>query len=423
MSFHLQWDIFCKVIDNYGDIGVCWRLARDLAQRKGHSVRLWVDDASALQWMATDAELGLPIEVLMWNAQSLASCESRLQSQPTDVLIEAFGCEIAIEMIAARARIHWSGGTFNTKKEPFLPVFLPLEPLQAAPTVKTPHWPVWINLEYLTAEPYAARCHGLTSPVQHGPGKGQSKYFYYPGFNQGTGGLLREPGLLAEQAAFDVPAWRLAQDTVAQKGAVWISLFCYEPLALAAFVKHLAQHGFAGRPVQLCVTAGRATQAVQQVLKLPDFEHQKCLQPNESVHGQLSILYLPLLSQHGYDRLLWACDFNCVRGEDSLVRAVWAGKPFLWQAYPQEGDAQFAKVDALMEALDVLPALWTLHRVWNGKNHCVHAKLPTLPLPADKSAWADWQASALAAQARLVKREDLTTQLIAFARKKADAIF
>ncbi|MEO7887531.1 MAG: elongation factor P maturation arginine rhamnosyltransferase EarP, partial [Polaromonas sp.] len=47
MNRSLQWDIFCKVIDNFGDIGVCWRLAADLASR-GHKVRLWVDDASAL---------------------------------------------------------------------------------------------------------------------------------------------------------------------------------------------------------------------------------------------------------------------------------------------------------------------------------------------------------------------------------------
>ena len=33
----LLWDIFCQVIDNHGDVGVCWRLARELAAR-GHTV-------------------------------------------------------------------------------------------------------------------------------------------------------------------------------------------------------------------------------------------------------------------------------------------------------------------------------------------------------------------------------------------------
>jgi hypothetical protein len=26
-AMQLHWDIFCRVIDNFGDIGVCWRLA------------------------------------------------------------------------------------------------------------------------------------------------------------------------------------------------------------------------------------------------------------------------------------------------------------------------------------------------------------------------------------------------------------
>ena len=29
----MLWDLFCRVIDNHGDLGVCWRLARDLAAR------------------------------------------------------------------------------------------------------------------------------------------------------------------------------------------------------------------------------------------------------------------------------------------------------------------------------------------------------------------------------------------------------
>ena len=43
----LSWDIFCTVVDNYGDIGVCWRLARQLAAEHGFAVRLWVDDLAS----------------------------------------------------------------------------------------------------------------------------------------------------------------------------------------------------------------------------------------------------------------------------------------------------------------------------------------------------------------------------------------
>ena len=43
----LAWDIFCTVIDNYGDIGICWRLARQLRVDDGQRVRLWVDDLTS----------------------------------------------------------------------------------------------------------------------------------------------------------------------------------------------------------------------------------------------------------------------------------------------------------------------------------------------------------------------------------------
>ena len=93
----MLWDIFCKVIDNHGDIGVCWRLSVQLADR-GHGVRLWVDHASALAWMAPGGHGG--VQVLPWNAQSRPT-------QPGDAVVEAFGCELDASFqaaIAARTR-------------------------------------------------------------------------------------------------------------------------------------------------------------------------------------------------------------------------------------------------------------------------------------------------------------------------------
>ncbi len=164
---HLRWDIFCQVIDNFGDIGVCWRLAADLGSR-GHRVRLWVDDASALAWMAPQGAPG--VQVLPWPTQAPAD-------GPGDVVVEAFGCEIAPQFIAAIA--HHTNATGPK--------------------------PLWINLEYLSAEAYVERCHRLPSPLMSGPGAGLTRWFYYPGFTERTGGLLREPDLLARQAAFDAP--------------------------------------------------------------------------------------------------------------------------------------------------------------------------------------------------------------------------
>jgi uncharacterized repeat protein (TIGR03837 family) len=380
MNRSLQWDIFCKVIDNFGDIGVGWRLAADLASR-GHQVRLWADDASALRWMAPDGCVG--VRVLPW-VGPLDLTAGRVEQQPPDVMIEAFGCEIAPEFIAACARIERVGG----KK------------------------PVWINLEYLSAEPYVERCHAMPSPVQSGPAAGWIKWFYYPGFTEATGGLLREPDLTERQANFDRTAW-LATQGIAWKGEKsdekLVSLFCYEPPALAGLLGQLAQHGLAGQPVRLLVAAGRAENAVKAILG-----DEIGLKPSSDGRRQLSISYLPLLTQRDYDHLLWTCDLNFVRGEDSMVRALWAGKPFVWQIYPQHDDAHLAKLHAFLDWLDAPPSLRAFHAAWNeGATRQATSGGP-MPSPADLPAW---QSCALAARARLMAQDDLSTRLLTFVAK------
>ena len=377
----LQWDIFCKVIDNFGDIGVCWRLAADLATR-GQRVRLWVDDASALRWMAPVGCAG--VRVLPW-AEPLDLSAAGFEEQPPDVLVEAFGCDIAPEFIAACARIHWATGTNYGQS-----------------------LPVWINLEYLSAEPYVERCHAMPSPVQNGPAAGWTKWFFYPGLTKATGGLLREHDLTERQARFDRGAW-LATHGIAWSGEQLVSLFCYEPPALTGLLGQLAQHGLAGQPVQLLVAAGRAETAVKAI-----FTDKIGPKPNSNGRELLSISYLPLLTQIDYDHLLWACDLNFVRGEDSVVRAVWAGKPLVWQIYPQHDDAHLIKLQAFLERLDAPPALRALHTAWNEKppGHSI-ANRPI----ADLATLQAWRGSALAARASLMRQDDLTTHLIKFVEK------
>ncbi len=375
----LQWDIFCKVVDNFGDIGICWRLAADLATR-GQRVRLWVDDGSALDWMAPAGQQD--VQVLPWTDALDVSC---LDSAPCDVLIEAFGCDAAPEFIAARAHIHSSGGQKDHPK------------------------PLWINLEYLSAEPYVARNHGLTSLVNSGPAAGWHKVFFYPGFTSGTGGLLREPDLLLRQTAFDRAAW-LKQQGVDWQGETLVSLFCYEPPALAELLDDLAHNGVDGKPVRLLVAAGRATQAVKSFLasKTAQNTHQIGLQTNGYMREQLSISYLPLMSQTDFDHLLCASDINFVRGEDSIIRAIWAGKPFVWQIYPQDDGAHGPKLEAFMDMLDAPPELRSFYRVWNG--------LSDQALPSLTDAY-DWQETAAKSRARLSGQPDLTSSLVEYAAK------
>ncbi len=372
----LLWDVFCRVIDNFGDIGVCWRLSAQLAAR-GHQVRLWVDDASALHWMAPGALEGAVagVQVMDW---AHSRQPARLANLPVaDVWIEGFGCDIAPEFIAKHADSTWARGQNGLKI------------------------PVWINLEYLTAEAFAERTHTLPSPVLHGPAAGWTKYFFYPGFTGGTGGLLREPDLAARQTVFDRSAW-LARMGIPWQGERLVSLFCYEPPVLGDFLQQL-QHD--ATPTRLLVTHGRARHAVENLGPIG-------LQPTSLKGSALSISYLPPLTQVDFDHLLWASDVNCVRGEDSLVRALWAGKPLLWHLYPQDDAAHHAKLDAFLDMLGADPTLRQFHQAWNGTDRA------TGPLPSPVAHFDAWQKNVESTRSRLLQMDDLLTQLLRLVWKK-----
>jgi len=353
------------VIDNHGDLGVCWRLARQL-QRAGHTVRLWVDDASALAWMAPEAARGpVPgITVLPWAQATDPQALARLPR--ADVWVEAFGCHLPEAFVAHGVALTGHG-----------------EP------------PRWINLEYLSAEDWVPRMHGLPSPVMTGPARGWTKRFIYPGFTPDTGGLLRETDLAQQQAAFDRTAWRAAHAPELRADAWLISLFCYEPAGLPGLLRQLAD-----TPHHLLVTPGRALNAVQQALReAPD------LAPH------ITWTALPAVDQTAFDHLLWACDLNFVRGEDSLVRALWAGQAFVWHIYPQDDQAHHTKLDAFLDWLQAPASLRHFHRVWNGIEH---GTLPAL----DATTLKQWTACAQAARLRLLAQTDLAAQLIGCVTEK-----
>lgn len=351
-----HWDIFCRVIDNFGDIGVSWRLACQLAAR-GMAVRLWIDDDRALQWMAPQGCAG--VEVLPWGTPLQLPDDLT----PGDVLVESFGCEVPTEFVE-----RWVGWRRVDGQRP-----------------------IWINLEYLSAEAYVARSHGLPSPVMSGPGRGLTKHFFYPGFTPATGGLLREADLSARQAVFDREAWLATHGVVAAPDQPLMSLFCYEPRALPQLLEGVVRSG-----ALLLVTAGRATAAMQQAL---------------AAWGgpQPELRFLPWMSQSDFDHLLWSCDLNFVRGEDSLVRALWAGRPFVWQLYPQDDGAHEAKLEAFLTALAVPPALADWHRTWN-------VMQPTEGGATELLCRGDSDAARWARQARdaLCAQPDLVTQLCRF---------
>ena len=356
------------MIDNFGDVGVCWRLAADLAAR-GHTVRLWLDDARALAWMAPGALEGRwpGVTVQPWSAASDPGVLSTLR--PAQVWIEGFGCELPEAFVA------WRAGT--------------TEPA-----------PIWINLEYLSAESFVERSHGLPSPLMSGPAKGWIKHFFYPGFTPRTGGLLREPDLSAQRNTFGSDGRQafLQGLGIADHGEALVTLFCY---ANAPVAELLAKLQSVRQGVHLLVTHGQAASAVKTALE----------RAPKAAEG-LRITHLPLLSQTLFDQLLWVSDLNFVRGEDSLVRALWAGRPFVWQIYPQQDAAHLTKLEAFLSETNAHGPTRDWHLQWNSVG-AVRANAP-LPLGNSTQDSAVWQAWAAALAPRLAQQADLVTQLCAF---------
>jgi uncharacterized repeat protein (TIGR03837 family) len=324
-----RWDLFCKIVDNLGDIGVCWRLAQQLAFEYGADVRLWVDDLKsfsilcpAVSTTATEQRIG-PIMVRHWSLDFPAV-------DAADVVIEAFACELPENYIAA----------------------------MAARTVP----PVWINLEYLSAEAWVEDCHLLASPHPRLP---LTKYFFFPGFTSKTGGLLRENDLLAQRFSFDTAAanefWHLRNIAPPGECELFVSLFCYENPALPELLQCWAD---SPTPIRVLATPGAASRQIGTWFN-------KTLVPGSHVQrNSLTVDALPFLSQSDYDCLLWACDINFVRGEDSFVRAQWAQKPFVWQIYPQDQLAHLVKLEAFLTRYsenfpdpEVVRRYW---QAWNG---------------------------------------------------------
>ncbi|MBM3386955.1 MAG: elongation factor P maturation arginine rhamnosyltransferase EarP, partial [Betaproteobacteria bacterium] len=192
------------------------------------------------------------------------------------------------------------------------------------------------------------------------------------------------------------PAWRAHAAPKLPPDGRLISLFCYEPDQLPHLLRQLA-----GSPDHLLVTPGRPLAAVQQALA------HLATPPNWSA--------LPYTSQDGFDEMLWACDLNCVRGEDSLVRALWAGQPFVWHIYPQDDGAHHAKLEAFLDWLQAPESLRRFHRRWNGMD------TGALAMP-DADTLLSWRESVLAARQRLFAQAPLTDQLIAQASARLNPL-
>lgn len=346
--------IFCKVVDNYGDIGICWRLARQLHHEHKLAVTLWVDDLASFRQICPPVQLQAAqqqvagITVRHWSGQE----EVFAPGDIADIVIEFFAVDIPPGYIAAMA--------------------------QCDPR------PVWFNLEGLSAEEWVEGCHRL--PSSH-PRLALTKYFFFPGFTDHTGGLLRESALEVQRLQFqadpDASAAFLARlgVTAPEMAALKVSLFCYPHAPVNALFDSW-QHGASA--LTCLVPEGVASVAVQAFLGAPATVGAM------RRRGQLTVRVLPFIPQDDYDRLLWACDVNFVRGEDSFVRAQWAGRPFVWHIYPQDEQLHHKKLRAFLQRYAADDAcLHAFSLSWNGASG------------GDAEAPQDWPAQWRALQAGL----------------------
>jgi uncharacterized repeat protein (TIGR03837 family) len=339
----MRWDIFCQIVDNYGDAGVCWRLARALSRPSpsssltlslslSHSlsdslrdasslasshddirIRLFCDDLSVLNTIAHGDAVGygatLGIEVLPWSAAESPDVLSSIG----DVVIEAFACHLPETYVTAMTQRSVA--------------------------------PIWINLEYLTAEAWADDMHLMPSPQNNG----LSKYFYFPGFTAKTGGVTlgnwdEAVDVLGASAAPPSLKTALAK---CRNGAKRVSIFNYRHAPLDEWLHSLNTAALTnGDLVDVLICAGQNVSIATLTPALT----------------AVQLIELPFVPQEDYDWLVAHCDMNLVRGEDSFVRAQWAGKPFIWDIYPQSDLAHEVKLNAFLERYfeDATPTLGSL---------------------------------------------------------------
>ncbi len=387
MSVLKRWDIFCRIVDNFGDIGVCWRLARQLQREHGLQIRLWIDDLQAAQQIipslnvAENAQLCDEITIIKWH-------ENANFSQAADVVIEAFACELPATYLAAMARNKLA----NMESK-------------------------WVNLEYLSAETWVADFHAKPSPQNFiNSNHGLTRYFYFPGFTQATGGLIREDetsGLTGEadiavqlQTVINPSPHAVEGARQRVRGAAQVnlhvdilsnlsdgttkqqtrltndisqvianpaggrmvdglkplsaSLFCYPHAPIYALLDAFSR---STHVINCYVPASSILPQITAYFGVATIKVGDCF-TRENLHVQI----LPFLSQADYDQLLRECDLNIVRGEDSWVRAIWAGKPFIWQPYFQDENTHIKKLSAFLDLFyadfDAKQVVCDAHSAW-----------------------------------------------------------
>jgi len=305
------------VIDFFGDIGVAWRIAKQLKIDFNIEVHLLVDDLVTTKRLIPSIDLSLQKQTI--NGINICHCDFSEDSTslppPPDFLFNVFNIDLP----------HSYKTLIKRKKSKY------------------------IVIEYLSAEPWVDNFH-LKPSID--PQSGLIKTYFYPGFTNQTGGLIREKGLFLCREVFDQSRRKkLIQSLGGDPNLYSISLFYYPIQKIEVFldvIDHI------NKPAQFFIP-----QYLFDLLKL------------KNNYQFIHIIPYPFLNHDDFDNLLWSCDLNFVRGEDSWTRAIWAGKPFIWQPYIQENNIHLIKLKAFLKRYyeacdqDLSEILIKIHDDWS----------------------------------------------------------
>lgn len=287
-------DIFCDVIDNFGDAGVTYRLAKALkSELPGSEIRLFTNDLNAFSALNSSIDPSMTVQELNgieFFSYGVLTDEFVKEYEIPKLVIEAFACQI--------------------------PAAYYEKALDSDCLI--------INLDHLSAEPWIEGVHLKESLT----GRKAKKYFFMPGFTTVSGGLIQDRPLSDEEKSEKRKHFE-NMFGFADAGLM-ISAFTYEHdfFLLFADLENI------GKKINIIVFGEKSRKSIQK------------LQVNGS---NISIAYADFISQEDYDALLKVCDLNFVRGEDSWSRACLSGKPFIWHSYHQKDNYQQVKVKAFLE--------------------------------------------------------------------------
>jgi uncharacterized repeat protein (TIGR03837 family) len=309
--------LLCKVIDFFGDIGVAWRIAKQLTNEFNIEVHLLVDDLVTSQRLIPSINLHLKVQTI--EGICIHHCtfdeDSDSLPKPPAFVFNLFNIDL---------------------------------PHKYRDLIKSQN-SKYIAIEYLSAETWVDNFH-LKPSID--PESGLIKTFFYPGFTSQTGGLIREKNLLIRRENFALTQRQKLIESLGGDAAIYtISLFYYPSQKMTTFLDMM---NALARPIQFFVP--------QYLFDLLKFDKD---------YPYLSIIPYPFLSHDSFDELLWSCDLNFVRGEDSWIRALWAGKPFIWQPYIQENDIHLIKLKAFLKRYfencnkDISEILIAMHEDWS----------------------------------------------------------